>query len=126
MRTRMNRIRSGCAVLALAAWVSLPCMASCSSDNRATAGGRVEHPVEPSTNVTQEPVKAPPAPSVAPPEASAPATSLPSATPGVESPLSPSDLFEKLTGVKLSPRDKAYMDHPSERSTLFSEPFEKR
>ena len=44
MRTQVNRTRWKYTFMALAAWVSLTCMASCLSGGETPAGGRVEHP----------------------------------------------------------------------------------
>jgi hypothetical protein len=44
MRIQVDQIRSGYAVVACMAWLSVPWMASCSSGNKAPAGGRLEHP----------------------------------------------------------------------------------
>jgi hypothetical protein len=68
----MNRMRSRLRLFALAASVSIGVAASCSSDDQAPGGGRVEHPVEPGPKVAPGPSKAPPPPSsIAAPEASA-------------------------------------------------------
>jgi len=47
MKSQVGQIRSGCACIALVAWASLPCMASCSSSEDAPAGGRLAHPPQP-------------------------------------------------------------------------------
>jgi hypothetical protein len=44
MRTQVNRRGSGFAWVAVAAWLSLVCAASCLSGDEAPAGGRLEHP----------------------------------------------------------------------------------
>src|SRR5687767_171435 len=113
MMTQTNRTVLRPILIALVAWVSLGVAASCSSDDQATAGGRVEHPLEPGPAVTQEPAKAPPPPSsFAPPEASTAVTS----PPAVERPLSLSEKFEQSTGMKLSPVEKAIMEDCPDRA----------
>lgn len=105
MTTQSNRTRSRPLVVGIVAWISLGVIASCSSNDQATAGGHVEHPVEPVPDAAPSPMKTPlPPSSVAPPEASAVATSAPSME------LSASDRFEKRTGMTLSPLEKAIMD----------------
>jgi hypothetical protein len=107
MTTQTSRMRSLACFLAFATWVSLGIAASCSSDDQATAQGRVEHPVESGRTAAPGPAKAPtPPPTLVPPEASTAVTSAPS----VERPLSLSEKFEKRTGMKLSPIEKAIMD----------------
>jgi hypothetical protein len=85
----------------LAAWIGLGVAASCSADDQAPGGGRVEHPIEPSPKVGAGSNKAsPPPPSVAPPPVSA------TETPSVDRRPSPSEIFERDTGLKLSPLEK--------------------
>jgi hypothetical protein len=108
----MNRIRCRPRLFALAASVSIGVAASCSSDDQAPGRGRVEHPTEPGPKVAPSPSKAPPPlSSIAAPEASAAALS----PPPVERSLSTSEEFERRTGVKLSPIEKAMMDDCPER-----------
>jgi hypothetical protein len=103
----MNRRRWRPLFAGLLAWIGLGAAASCSSDDQAPGGGRIEHPGGPG------PTKAPPH---APPFAPSPASAAVSSAPSVDRTPTPSEIYEKNTGLKLSPRDKAIIDDCPERA----------
>jgi hypothetical protein len=94
MTTHINRTHWGTLFLGLAAWVGLGSIASCSSSEEPSRGGRIEHPVDPGLKAP------PPPPSLAPSPAST-ATSAPS----VDHP-----------GLKLSPLEMAIRGDCPERA----------
>jgi hypothetical protein len=99
----MNRTHVTIVLFGLAAWMGLGGMASCSLDDQAPGGGRVEYPVEPGSQAELGSMKAAPPPtSIAPPPASAAEPPAPS----VDRRPSPSEIFERDTGLKLSPLEK--------------------
>jgi hypothetical protein len=102
----MNQRRWRPLFTGLLAWIGLGAAASCSSDDQAPGGGRIEYPGGPG------PTKASPPPtSLAP----SPASAAVSSEPSVDRPPSLSEIYEKNTGLKLSPRDKAILDDCPER-----------
>lgn len=112
MIKQKNRVRFRPLLVGLAASLSIGVAASCSSDDQAPGGGRVEHPVEPGPKGAPGPSKAPHLlSSITAPEASAAAPP----PPPVERSLPKSEEFERRTGVKLSPIEKAMMDECPER-----------
>jgi hypothetical protein len=119
MRIQVNRTRGKAIFLGLAMRAGLFGSASCSSIDEATGRRRVEHLVSPGTKASPSPANVAPSspPNLAP--SSAPAATTPASSPvpepsarapSVGRPLSPSDHFERNTGIVLSPRDKAIMD----------------
>jgi hypothetical protein len=103
----MNLMRCRILLIGLSAWLGLGGAASCSSEDHALKGGRVEHPAEPGSSVGPSLTKASPFPtSVAAPSASAAETPAPSE----DRPPSPSEELEKRLGIKLSPLNKTIMD----------------
>jgi hypothetical protein len=99
--------------LGLATWIGLGSAASCSSDDLAPGGGRVEHPGEPGPKAEPGPTKAPtPPPSLAPPSASMAVTPAPS----VKRPRSFSETYEEYSGLKLSSLEKVILDDCPERA----------
>jgi hypothetical protein len=92
----------------LLVWIGLGVVAACSSDDQTPGGGRIEHPI------AGGPTKAPPLPP--PAVAPSPASAAVSSAPSVDRPPSVSELYEKYTGLKLSPRDKAILDDCPERA----------
>jgi hypothetical protein len=117
MRTRTNRKWGRTVSVGLAAWAGLACSASCASSDEAPGRGRVERPVSPG------PKAPPPSPTVVPSSAPAAAPSAPSPAPepiapapSVDRPPLRSDHFERVTGIELSPRDKAIFNDCPARS----------
>jgi hypothetical protein len=109
----MNLKRWRPLVAGLLAGIGLGGAPSCSSDDQAPGGGRIEHPVEPGSAIKSGPTKAKPAPTVqAPAQASAAEMSAPS----VDRQPSRSDYFEKYWGIKLPPLDKAIFDDCPKRA----------
>jgi hypothetical protein len=104
---QMNRMRWRPLFVGLLAWIGLGVAASCSSDDQAPGGGRIEYPGGPG------PTKAPPTPtSLAPPPASA------AETPASSEDRRPSlsEIFEQKTGIKLSPLEKVIAEDCPERA----------
>src|SRR5262245_32043777 len=99
----MNRTHGRILFLGLAVWIGLGGAASCSSDDQAPGGGRVEHPVEPGPRAEPGSMNASSPPTSLAPPASAAETPMP---PSVDPRPSLSDRFEQSTGIKLSPLEK--------------------
>jgi hypothetical protein len=102
----MNLMRWRPLFAGLFVWIGLGVAASCSSDDQAPGGGRLEHPV------AGGPTKAPPSStSLAPSQAP-----VVSSAPSIDHSPSISQIYEKNTGLKLSPRDKAILDDCPDRA----------
>ena len=113
MTTQMNQTRFRPFFIGLVAWIGLGSVASCSLDDQAPGGGRVEHPVEPGPRAEPGTMKAlPPPTSLAPPP---PASVTETPTSPVDRPPSLSDQFEGRTGIKLSPLEKVIAEDCPER-----------
>lgn len=97
----MNLRRSRPFFAGLVAWLGLGGAVSCSSDDQAPGGGRIEHPAP------QNSTKAKPPPMVQGP-ASGSAAEM--SAPSEDRRPSRSDYYEKQTGIKLSPLDKAILE----------------
>ena len=122
MTTQMNQTRFRPFFIGLVAWIGLGSVASCSLDDQAPGGGRVEHPLEPGSKAPAPPLSLTPSPAEAESRAPAPSLAPPptstAETPAssIDRPRSPSETYEQVTGIKLSPLDRAIADDCPKRA----------